>query len=89
LSQCRPRKKKLQENGIAHQADPAAVARMKFEAANHVEPSKFRKVTGFHTAQSGYERCRKERYAHMDLPKRDIPATVPVTADATPGFSVT
>jgi outer membrane protein assembly factor BamD len=81
-------KKKLQEMEMPiPEADPAAVARMKFEAANHVEPSKLRKVTGFVRRNPDVSDAAKSGSPTMDPPKRDIPATVPVTADATPGFS--
>jgi outer membrane protein assembly factor BamD len=81
-------KKKLQEMELPiPEADPAAVARMKFEAANHVEPSKIRKVTGFIRRNPDVSDAAKSGSPTMDPPKRDIPATVPVTADATPGFS--
>ena len=58
-------KKKLQEMELpVPEADPAAVARMKYEAANHVEPGTLPQAHRFYAAQSGRERCRQERRAH-------------------------
>jgi outer membrane protein assembly factor BamD len=81
-------KKKLQELEMpVPDPDPAAVERMKFEAANHVEPSKLHKVTGFLRRNPDVSDAAKSGSPTMEPPKRDIPATVPVTADAAPGFS--
>jgi len=82
-------KKKLQEMELAvPEADPAAVARMKFEAANHVAPGKVRKLTDFVRRNPDVSSAAKSGTPTMDPPKREIPATVPVTADATaPGFT--
>ena len=67
--------------------DPAAVERMKYEAANHVEPSKLHKMTGFLRRNPDVSDAAKSGTPTMEPPKRDIPSTVPVTADAAPGFS--
>jgi outer membrane protein assembly factor BamD len=82
-------KKKLQEMELpVPEADPAAVARMKFEAANHVEPSKFRKLTDFIRRNPDMSDAAKSGTPTMDPPVREIPDTVPKTADAdTPGFT--
>jgi outer membrane protein assembly factor BamD len=82
-------KKKLQEMELAvPEADPAAVARMKFEASNHVAPGKVRKLTDFVRRNPDVSSAAKSGSPTMDAPKREIPATVPVTADATaPGFT--
>jgi outer membrane protein assembly factor BamD len=82
-------KKKLQEMELAvPEADPAAVARMKFEAANRVEPGKVRKLTDFVRRNPDVSKAAKSGTPTMDPPKREIPATVPVAADAAaPGFT--
>ena len=64
------------------EADPAAVARMKYEAANHVEPGKLHKLTDFIRRNPDVSDAAKSGTPTMDPPKREIPATVPVTADA-------
>jgi len=64
------------------------VARMKFEAANHVEPSKLHKLTDFIRRNPDMSDAAKSGTPTMDPPVREIPVTVPVTADsATPGFT--
>ncbi len=76
-------KKKLQELELpVPEADPAAVARMKFEAANHVEPSKFHKLTDFIRRNPDMSEAAKSGTPTMDPPAREIPVTVPVTADS-------
>jgi hypothetical protein len=44
-------------------------------------------VTGFLRRNPDVSDAAKSGSPTMDPPKRDIPATVPVTADAAPGFS--
>jgi len=82
-------KKKLQEMELpVPEADPQAVARMKFEAANHVEPSKFHKLTDFMRRNPDMSDAAKSGTPTMDPPVREIPVTVPVTADGAPaGFT--
>jgi outer membrane protein assembly factor BamD len=82
-------KKKLQEMELpVPEADPTAVARMKFEAANHVEPGKFRKLTDFIRRNPDMSDAAKSGTPTMDPPVREIPVTVPVTADgAATGFT--
>ncbi len=76
-------KKKLQEMELpVPEADPAAVARMKFEAANHVEPSKLHKLTDFIRRNPDMSDAAKSGTPTMDPPVREVPVTVPVTADA-------
>ncbi len=76
-------KKKLVEMEMAvPEADPAAVARMKFEAANHVEPGRFHKLTDFLRRNPDVSDAAKSGAPTMDPPKREIPASVPQTADA-------
>ncbi len=75
-------KKKLQELELpVPEADPAAVTRMKFEAANHVEPSKLHKMTDFIRRNPDMSDAAKSGTPTMDPPVREIPVTVPVTAD--------
>jgi len=77
-------KKKLQELELpVPEADPVAVTRMKFEAANHVEPSKLRKMTDFIRRNPDMSDAAKSGTPTMDPPLREIPVTVPVTADGT------
>jgi outer membrane protein assembly factor BamD len=75
-------KKKLQELELpVPEADPAAVARMKYEAANHVEPSKLHKLTDFIRRNPDMSEAAKSGTPTMDPPVREIPVTVPVTAE--------
>src|SRR6202035_4919885 len=80
-------KKKLQEMELpVPDADPAAVARMKYEAANHVEPSRLHKATGLIRRGPEVSAAAKSGTPTMDNPKREIPENIPKPADA-PGFS--
>jgi outer membrane protein assembly factor BamD len=76
-------KKKLQEMEIAvPEADPAAIARMKYEAANHVDPSwKQRALMPLRRGPDVSSAARSGQPT-MDAPKREIPATIPKVADA-------
>jgi outer membrane protein assembly factor BamD len=75
-------KKKLQELELpVPEADPKAVERMKFEAANHVEPSKLHKLTDFIRRNPDMSDAAKSGTPTMDQPVREIPVTVPVTAE--------
>ncbi|MDP8990137.1 MAG: hypothetical protein M3N41_08680, partial [Acidobacteriota bacterium] len=82
-------KKRLVEMEMAvPEADPAAVARMKYEAANHVEPGRIHKLTDFIRRNPDVSDAAKSGAPTMDPPKREIPASVPQTADASaPGFT--
>jgi outer membrane protein assembly factor BamD len=80
-------KKKLQEMELpVPDADPAAVERMKFEAANHVEPGMIHKLTDFMRRGPDVSSAAKTGTPTMDPPARDIPLNVPVAAGAG-GFS--
>ncbi len=68
------------------EADPAAVARMKYEAANHVEPGIVHKATSFIRRGPDVSDAAKSGTPTMANPKREIPANVPIPAD-TAGFS--
>jgi outer membrane protein assembly factor BamD len=76
-------KKKLVEMEMqVPEADPAAVARMKFEAANHVEPGRVRKLTDFARRTPDMSSAAKTGAPTMETPKREIPASIPLPADA-------
>lgn len=62
-------------------SDPAAEARMKFEAANSKEPGMIHKATSFLRRGPETTTAAKSGSPTMDPPKREIPATVPVTAE--------
>ena len=80
-------KKKLQEMELAvPEADPAAVARMKYEAANHVEPGRIHKATSFIRRGPDMSVAAKSGTPTMDNPTREIPKNIPLPADAA-GFS--
>jgi outer membrane protein assembly factor BamD len=80
-------KKKLQEMEMpVPEADPAAVARMKYEAANHVQPAVVHKATSFIRRGPDMSAAAKSGTPAMDNPKREIPANVPTPAGAG-GFS--
>jgi len=80
-------KKKLQEMELAvPEADPAAVARMKYEAANRVTPSLKQKGLGLVRRGPDVSAAAHSGQPTMDTPKRDVPATVPVPAEAA-GFT--
>jgi outer membrane protein assembly factor BamD len=76
-------KKKLQELELpVPEADPKAVERMKYEAANHVEPGKLHKLTDFIRRNPDVSDAAKSGSPTMDPPTREIPVTVPVTAES-------
>jgi len=80
-------KKKLVEMELpVPEADPAAVERMKYEAANHEEPGMIHKATDFIRRNPDMSSAAKSGTPTMVTPAREIPATVPVPADAA-GFS--
>ena len=80
-------KKKLQEMEIAvPEADPTAVARMKYEAANRVDPSWKQRAFGLLRRGPDVSSAAKSGQPTMDPPKREIPANVPVPAE-TAGFT--
>jgi len=80
-------KKKLQEMELpVPDPDPAAVARMKYEAANHVEPSRLHKATSLIRRGPEVSAAAKSGTPTMANPTREIPKNIPIPADA-PGFS--
>jgi outer membrane protein assembly factor BamD len=80
-------KKKLQsaEQEIPA-ADPKAVERMKYEAENRTKPGVIQRSTSFMKRGPDVSSAAKTGTPTMESPKREIPATVPVPADAA-GFS--
>jgi outer membrane protein assembly factor BamD len=81
-------KKKLQEMELAvPEADPAAVARMKYEAANHVDPSWRQRTMGVLKRGPDVSGAAKSGQPTMDPPKREIPANVPTPTEASTGFT--
>jgi outer membrane protein assembly factor BamD len=80
-------KKKLVEMELpVPEADPAAVERMKYEAANHVEPGRIHKLTDFIRRGPDMSSAAKSGTPTMVTPAREIPATVPGQAEAA-GFT--
>jgi outer membrane protein assembly factor BamD len=80
-------KKKLQEMELpVPEADPAAVARMKYEAANHVEPSRLQKSMGLIKRGPDVSSAARSGQPTMDPPKRQIPQNVPAPTE-TAGFT--
>jgi outer membrane protein assembly factor BamD len=80
-------KKKLQEMELpVPEADPAALARMKTEAANHVEPSRLQKGMLLLKRGPDVSSAARSGQPTMDPPKREIPANVPVPTE-TAGFT--
>ncbi|MSO21351.1 MAG: outer membrane protein assembly factor BamD [Acidobacteria bacterium] len=76
-------KQKLKEMEMTvPEADPVAVARMKFEAANHVEPGMIHKAMSFLHHGPEVSEAAKSGTPTMNPPPREIPETVPKPADA-------
>jgi outer membrane protein assembly factor BamD len=77
-------KKKLQEMEMPiPDADPEAVARMKFEAANRTKPGMMSPMMDLLRRGPNVTMAAKSGIPTMDPPKREVPANVPVPADAT------
>ncbi len=80
-------RKKLQEMELpVPEADPAAVARMKYEAANHVKPGWMHQSMGLIKRGPDVSSAAKSGQPTMDPPKRAIPENVPVPTE-TAGFT--
>ena len=62
-------------------ADPAAVARMKFEAENRTKSGLFRRATGFARSSPDTSAAAKAGEPQMTNPRQNIPANVPSPAD--------
>ena len=67
-------------------ADPAAIDRMKYEAANRVEPGMIHKSTSFMRRGPEMYTAAKTGTPTMEQPKREIPANIPLTGDAAGTF---
>ncbi len=75
-------KKKLQEMEFAiPDADPSAVARMKFEASNHTKTSTVGKSMGLLKRGPDVSSAAKSGAPTMESPKREIPKNVPVPSE--------
>jgi outer membrane protein assembly factor BamD len=80
-------KKKLQEMEMpVPEANPDAVARMKFEAENRVKPGMTHKTTGFLRGSPDVSAAAKSGSPQMSNPKQQIPVSVPVP-NADGGFT--
>ena len=80
-------KKKLQEMELeVPRADPAAVARMKFEMENRTKPGTFSRATGFLRQTPDTYMAAKSGTPQMNNPKSTIPISVPTPAGAA-GFN--
>jgi outer membrane protein assembly factor BamD len=81
-------KKKLRELEMAvPEADPAAVARMKYEQENRTKPSAFQNATGFLRPGPDVSMAAKAGSPAMNAPKQSIPVNVPtVAATGAAGF---
>jgi outer membrane protein assembly factor BamD len=79
-------KKKLKDLEVEiPEADPAAVARMKFEAANHKRPGLTRRSLGFMRRGPDVSSAAKSGTPTMTNPKQSVPASVPIPG-TTAGF---
>ena len=79
-------KKKLKTLEVeVPEADPAAVARMKYEAANRKRAGMARRSLGFMRRGPDVALAAKSGTPQMNNPKQNIPASVPPAA-GTPGF---
>jgi len=81
-------KKKLGEMEMeVPQADPAAVARMKYELENRTKPGMMSRSTGWLRSSPDTSAAAKAGAPQMNNPKQNIPANVPVPAEAAAGFN--
>lgn len=70
------------------EANPAAVARMKYEQENRTSPGLLHRATGFMHSNPDTSMAAKSGQPDMNPPKRNIPVLVPIpNADGTPGFA--
>jgi len=81
-------KKKLRELEMeVPEADPAAVARMKYEEENRTKPSVFRSASGFLRGAPDTSMAAKTGPPAMNAPKQTIPVNVPTaTVTGVAGF---
>jgi outer membrane protein assembly factor BamD len=81
-------KKKLKEMELeVPDADPAALARMKFELDNRTKPGMVHKATGWLRSSPDTNTAAKSGSPQMTNPKQNIPANVPVPAGENAGFA--
>ena len=81
-------KKKLGEMEMeVPQADPAAVARMKYELENRTKPGMMSRSTGWLRSSPDTSAAAKAGAPQMNNPKQNIPANVPIPAEAAAGFN--
>jgi outer membrane protein assembly factor BamD len=74
-------KKKLRELELeVPEADPGAVARMKYEAENRTKPTKIQSVSSFIKGSPDVSLAAKTGTPAMTAPKQTIPANVPLPA---------
>ncbi len=69
--------------------DPAAVARMKYEAENHTKPSLLQRSTSFVRRAPDTYTAAKSGQPQMNPPRQNIPANVPAPASAAPAAGFT
>ncbi|HLH43552.1 MAG TPA: outer membrane protein assembly factor BamD [Bryobacteraceae bacterium] len=83
-----PARKKLAEMEMeVPQPDPAAVARMKYELENRTKPGMLSRATGWLHSAPDTSAAAKAGAPQMNNPKQNIPASVPVPAEAAAGFT--
>ncbi len=76
-------KKKLQDlEAPIPEADPQAVARMKYEMENRTKPGLLSRTTDFLRSSPDVSAAAKSGTPQMNAPKQNVPASVPVPADA-------
>jgi outer membrane protein assembly factor BamD len=81
-------KKKLQDLELpVPEADPAAVARMKYEAENRTKLSLLKRSTGFLSGSPDVSMAAKSGTPQMNNPKQMVPVSVPVPADQQGGVN--
>jgi len=81
-------KKKLKDMELeVPEADPAAVARMKFEEENRTKPGMLHRSTAWMKSSPETSTAAKAGAPQMTNPKQDIPANVPVPVADNAGFA--
>ena len=81
-------KKKLKELELdVPEADPAALARMKFEQENRTKAGMVHKASGFLRGAPETAAAAKSGTPQMNNPKQNIPANVPLPAAENAGFA--
>jgi outer membrane protein assembly factor BamD len=78
-----PAKKKLKEmEREIPEPDPAAIARMKYEQENRTKPGVLSRATSFVRPSPDLSAAAKTGAPQMNNPKQNVPANVPVPAEA-------